>query len=219
MLHINKKFDGLSLSLKLLANPVFGIIWLLLSVLSYCFFDQLVALFIHAHQNSVVHAVADFITRFGEGAPYLILFGFMFLLNRYKLKIKKEANKWFYLLAAVVVSGLLCDILKFILGRARPQQLFSEHVYGLYFFKSEYLWVSLPSGHATTAAAVAIGLALLWPRYWKYSFTAALLIGLSRIVLTVHYVSDVMVGFYLGALVALLLAKKAKRRVDFPIRF
>ena len=75
---------------------------------------------------------------------------------------------------------------------------------------------SFPSGHALTAAAVALAVAVVvWPRLrprrrWSITVGAVLvaaLVGLSRMMLGVHFLSDV-VGGWLGAtaLVAALVA-------------
>lgn len=76
---------------------------------------------------------------------------------------------------------------------------------------------SFPSGHASGAAATCGLVALLaverWPeRRWLVWLTAAavtLAIGSSRVVLNVHFVSDVVAGWSLGAawLAALLLVR------------
>src|SRR5205085_1359388 len=65
---------------------------------------------------------------------------------------------------------------------------------------------SFPSTHAVTAAAVA---AALWWSARPFSPALAVfagLVGLSRVWLAVHYPSDVIAGFALGAAIGLLCA-------------
>ncbi|GGR49119.1 phosphatase PAP2 family protein [Deinococcus seoulensis] len=71
----------------------------------------------------------------------------------------------------------------------------------------------LPSGHSQMAATLWGGVALQLRRPWVTWAAAALivLIAASRLVLNVHYPSDVIVGLTLGALFALVAA-----RVTFP---
>ena len=70
---------------------------------------------------------------------------------------------------------------------------------------------SFPSGHATNTAAVALTLTLLvWPLLGRrgrvvvpvVAATATLLTGLDRVLLGVHFPSDVVAGFALGTALA-----------------
>ncbi len=68
---------------------------------------------------------------------------------------------------------------------------------------------SYPSGHATNAAAVYILLALLVPPRWRVgamtaAIAAMLLNGASRMMLNVHWLSDILGGSLLGTGFALL---------------
>jgi membrane-associated phospholipid phosphatase len=71
--------------------------------------------------------------------------------------------------------------------------------------------MAFPSGHATSAAVVYILFALLAPReyrrYWMgIGVVLALLTGLSRIALGVHWASDILGGWALGLACAFLMA-------------
>jgi membrane-associated phospholipid phosphatase len=102
----------------------------------------------------------------------------------------------------VAVSGIVADILKVIFGRARPKLLFADDVYGFTWGAMQADQWSLPSGHATTIAALATAFSLLWPRGIPAYWLAAALVMASRIVIGAHYLSDVLLGAALGALVA-----------------
>jgi membrane-associated phospholipid phosphatase len=103
---------------------------------------------------------------------------------------------------ALVVGGaqVLNDILKATFHRTRP-----EPVVGLIAAQS----FSFPSGHAMVSAAFYFYLAYLTWRYvhgvWRGLFIVGLvllvlLIGLSRLYLEVHYLSDVIAGYLAGFL-------------------
>lgn len=101
------------------------------------------------------------------------------------------------LVLSVVVANLAFAAGKRVFHRARPE--FADHVVGGY---------SMPSGHATMAFALAATLLLTTPqlrRPWLAGLLAAyaLLTAVSRIVLGVHYVSDVVAGACLGVACAL----------------
>jgi len=106
--------------------------------------------------------------------------------------------------AAVAGAGLLGQILKNVACRARP----SAPQAGMFFtdfpcFPAPYASASFPSGHATTAFAAAVVLAFWYPRQAGVFVGVAVLVGLSRIVLGVHFPSDVLAGALLGSAVAL----------------
>ncbi|SOE48266.1 Membrane-associated phospholipid phosphatase [plant metagenome] len=104
----------------------------------------------------------------------------------------KDAGVW---VAATAVAGYLNTFLKASFARVRP-----EHVHG---FAEAHGW-SFPSGHATGALSVYGMLAWLLlrtvPGNWRLPVAglAGMLvaaIGYSRVVLQVHYFSDVLAAY------------------------
>ncbi len=69
---------------------------------------------------------------------------------------------------------------------------------------------SMPSLHAANAFAFALLLALQWPALGIPSFALALLIGISRIYVGVHWPSDVVAGAIWGSAVSLLIWRLGK---------
>jgi len=61
---------------------------------------------------------------------------------------------------------------------------------------------SLPSGHTTAAFVMATLTLGLLPAFAAFAYGLAVLIGLSRVVLGVHYPSDILAGAVLGTLCA-----------------
>ncbi|HLG07856.1 MAG TPA: phosphatase PAP2 family protein [Gaiellaceae bacterium] len=120
-----------------------------------------------------------------------------------------------FFLAAFAGSQLVGAALKAAFDRPRP------HLGSAIALPSS---TSFPSGHATAgvaslgAAAVLAAERLPSPRartwLWAIVVAGGLAIGLSRIVLNVHYVTDVLAGWCLGLawLAACLLARDALRR-------
>ena len=61
---------------------------------------------------------------------------------------------------------------------------------------------SFPSGHTLHAVAFSVVLCAYWPQVGWVVWPFAVLVALSRTVLGLHYVSDVIAGAALGALIA-----------------
>jgi undecaprenyl-diphosphatase len=110
-----------------------------------------------------------------------------------------------FLFAAVALPGLVFTILKRLIGRARPlvEGGAAPFVYHPLGWSVEY--ASFPSGHATDAFAIATAVGALWPRTRPMMWTYAVLIALSRIVLTAHFPSDVIAGAVVGTMGALIV--------------
>jgi membrane-associated phospholipid phosphatase len=123
-----------------------------------------------------------------------------------------------FLFLAIGVPGLVVTIVKRIIGRARPLAA-GEDVFLYKFFLWRVEYASFPSGHATNAFAAAVALGTLWPRWRPLLWTYAVVIALSRVIVTAHHPSDVVAGAIAGAVGALLVRDwLAARRIGFSIQ-
>ncbi len=102
-----------------------------------------------------------------------------------------------YFLAAEVVSAGLVQVLKHLVGRARPEDILVLSDFG-----------SFPSGHVANAATLAVALFVLFPRVWLAFAGAAwvVLMAFSRTYLGAHWLSDTIGGALIGAAAALIVA-------------
>ena len=71
---------------------------------------------------------------------------------------------------------------------------------------------SFPSGHATTAFAMATALSLVAPVWALPLFAFATLIAASRMAIGAHYLSDVLAGSGLGIVCTIVIAQAFARR-------
>lgn len=119
---------------------------------------------------------------------------------------------------AVVMTALLANVAQGAIGRLRPNQADGDLAFApplsRLLVKQE---VSFPSGEAATAAAAATTLALLFPRWRALFWSLAALTAAARLVNGAHYLSDVIAGFLLGALLARVLYHEILARSDARI--
>ena len=110
------------------------------------------------------------------------------------------------LLGGSFVSILLTTLLKGQFGRVRP------HIIPWLDLPTN---ASFPSGHSSNTMAILLLFALLSGGGWRtyVAVGVALLIGLTRIVLGVHWPSDVLAGWMIGTGVALLVYGVARYRM------
>jgi membrane-associated phospholipid phosphatase len=141
------------------------------------------------------------------------------LLQRRALKetMDRAVNRWLFgalgfVLASVSLSGIATNILKDIIGRARPVLLEREGFYGLKPFTFEAIYNSFPSGHATTFLALAVSLGFLMPRLLKPLVVICAALATTRIIINAHFVSDVFGGAFMGGGVTILVALYFRRR-------
>jgi len=175
-----------------------------------------------------VHLVFHELTDFGKSGWFLWPAGLLLLaiavaaspgLRGFsRLVLAALAVRISFLFAAVALPSLFVTIVKRVIGRARP--FVGGHLDPFLYLPPVWRpdYASMPSGHATTAFAAAVAVALLWPRLRLPMLIYALLIAASRVVLDAHYVSDVIAGAAAGVAGALLVRDWfAARRLGFAI--
>ncbi len=174
-------------------------------LISYLYIDRTLAqMCLH---DSTWHSASFFtmIKQLGVSTPYLIGSASLYLFFNFIYKNKFYANHALLIFSAVAFSGIVTDIIKVLLGRFRPTMLFEHGLYGFDFFHIESLMTSFPSGHTTTAFALAMYIAHYWPKYSIIGWILAIAVGMSRVVQTFHYLSDVLAGGLVGVIAVKIL--------------
>jgi undecaprenyl-diphosphatase len=169
----------------------------------------------------------DEVTTFGKSGWFLWPLGIALLAlaavperlpERSRLVLIALVVRFEFLFAAIAVPGLIVTALKHIIGRGRPYVGGSLDPFHMNPFSWPAAYASMPSGHATTAGAVAVAVATLWPRSRTVMLVYVVVILASRVVLTAHYLTDVLAGAALGAGCAMLVRRYfATRRLGFSI--
>lgn len=170
----------------------------------------------------------DWFTDFGKSGWFLWPLGILFLvlaalprsLTRGSQSVLASAMvRVGFLFTAIAVPGIFTNIVKHIFGRARPFVGGVADPYLFAPFSWPAAWASLPSGHGTTAFSVLVAFGMLWPRARAILLVYAVLILVSRIVVTAHHPSDVLAGAVVGFAGALMVRHWfALRRLGFSVQ-
>jgi membrane-associated phospholipid phosphatase len=139
-------------------------------------------------------------TYLGDGLFSIGVIIILLMLRRFSPAIQ--------VLIAFVLSALLAQLLKNLFSMPRPKEFFAPGQYS-YFIEgvTRVGFSSFPSGHSTTVFALATMLALFEKnKKWNILYLlGALGVGYSRIYLGQHFLGDVLVGSFIGMLVAVLV--------------
>src|SRR5277367_2683686 len=101
---------------------------------------------------------------------------------------------------AAAVGIFLFRTLKHASRRKRPCEI-EPHCWASMLPPDKY---SFPSGHSITSFAIALSIGMFYPDLQIVLLAVALLIASSRIILGMHFLSDVLAGFAIGILLGYL---------------
>jgi undecaprenyl-diphosphatase len=174
-------------------------LWLAMLVFGAGGLDRVALHALYAGHRPALAVAAHVVTIIGGGYVLTVvtLAGAAFLL------IRKHKRRALALVFGSLVGRLLVELQKYEIGRLRPED--NPHLVVVHN-------LSFPSGHSANSMLVYLPLALLLvddPTRRRRWVAAALLssgmIGISRIVLGVHYPSDVIGGWAFGLMWAMIM--------------
>lgn len=128
------------------------------------------------------------VSRIGDGGFYLVL-GITLALFEPKQGIVFLVSGVF----AYLIELPLYLVLKNTIKRDRPCDSLP---FEAYIVPSDKF--SFPSGHAAAAFVFASLIAFYYPAFTVFAYSVAVLVGISRILLGVHYPTDIVAGAVLG---------------------
>jgi undecaprenyl-diphosphatase len=103
--------------------------------------------------------------------------------------------------ACAVTAGIaLFHKLKRVFCRIRPRDI-EPHCWARIVTRDKF---SFPSGHSTTAFAVALSLGSFYPEILPVLLLLAANVAISRVIVGMHFLSDVIVGSAAGTLLGYL---------------
>jgi len=182
---------------------IFFFVCLVLVAVSYFYWDIPLAIYCKGLRRSIVD-IAEIVTIWGDSLWYYIILIPAFIYFWFLAKNKLWSKRILFILISLSASGLISRLIKWLLGRYRPNML-EEGLFGFSFFGVGYDLTSLPSGHTVTAFSLAFAVSILFPRASIMAFIIAISIGMTRIILTSHYLSDVIAGAGIGILSTMLV--------------
>ena len=157
-------------------------------------------------QNATMNIVANFITFFG-GSEFVMPMAVLGLVLSFFKRTRKFGMA---VLFAVLVGTLLTNVIfKPMFDRPRPYVYYAENPLFMSWYEFAGAHVesdkSFPSGHTTAAFEIGVALFLVLNKKYSWVFPVfSVLVGLSRIYLMVHYVTDVLGGVVIGTFAGIM---------------
>jgi len=191
-----------------MAAVLLALLWFAMLTIGAGPADDAILRGLYAGGRPVLAEIAVAVTFFGE-AWFLIGLGTAFALF---LWAKRRGRCGLVLIAVMLAGRGLVEAQKYGIARLRPED--EVHLVPV-------STPSFPSGHAANSMILYLTLALVLApgSRWKWPAVAAALvlsfsIGLSRVVLGVHWPTDVIGGWAFGLLWVLLALPLAERLVE-----
>ena len=150
----------------------------------------------HFSHSQTVAYFFKIISRLGDGLFWLTMLAGLWMLEGLFYLVQL-----LYLIMSGSIGTVIYKILKQKTTRPRPYQVHQVIVLG----ERPLDHFSFPSGHTLHAVMVTTTLGYIQPILLLLMLPFTILIALSRMILGLHYPSDVLVGAVIGAAVASLM--------------
>ena len=176
-------------------------------------FDRRAAHYLYDHESAAFDRFLEGTTHLAKAAHWLVAATLAFVAAQAAIAIWGAWAQAHPLVRAVSNYALAFNIsllfgsailhgMKLVVGRRRPRDDMEMGLYGFVWFKFRLDYNSFPSGHALTIMCVATIASCAWPHLAPLWFAIALWLGLTRALLTAHFLSDVFIGAGIGLLAA-----------------
>ncbi|WP_440683024.1 phosphatase PAP2 family protein [Cysteiniphilum halobium] len=187
---------------KLIKNTLlYGIITFIICALSYIYIDRLLVILISEQlQHNILIKLSNLLSFIFDPDHWFVLFIILVLIciwQKIRTKLNPRLLVW---TVSLFISIAVATVIKVTLARYRPELFLQDGLYGFHWLSHKRLFNSFPSGHATLGFAGLLGLAHLVAnkKFTVLCIIIALVITISRVLSTQHYLSDVLGGVYIG---------------------
>ena len=172
---------------------------------TFAAFDQGITEAVHKLYESCggwLTPIMEFISLLGKGGIFLIILSLILLIYRPTRRFGTA------MAIGLALGALIVNLwLKVVIARPRPYADVNGFFYPLWLKLGSHTEsdFSFPSGHTNAAFATMVPVFILGKKNWSWlALVFAILMGISRIYLVVHYPSDVIGGMLTGTLAGLI---------------
>lgn len=140
----------------------------------------------------------------------LVIFTTIFAWALFIQKSKKIAEFYFPLVYGLIMTNAFIRIIKVIFGRSRPDHFLTDGVYQFHLISFDRYFSSFPSGHAASIGSLMGFLACTYPKKAFWIILIGLSLSFVRVFIGAHYMSDVLIGDFIGFYITCLCYYKCK---------
>jgi membrane-associated phospholipid phosphatase len=174
----------------------------------FLYLDKTIVLWIRSFYNELeIHrflwSLDSVINVVGNGAT--LIFGALLLWVAGRFLSQKMCIVGKSLFIGLLSSGIMVQVMKHLIGRARPR-LTADPVFIGPSFRRGY--DSFPSGHTALVFCLAYILSRHLPKYRVVFYMFASVVALERVEDFAHFPSDILAGAMIGLIVAKILSVK-----------
>lgn len=211
---LSGSFSDSSLSVNIDKNLLIKVLGASAAAIVFFQNDQEIMDFVQDNQSRVTHVVANI----GESLAHPEYYAVGSYLLGVVLKDGKIKSMSLVMAKTAVISGLITQAIKMTVGRERPNEHNGPYAFHGASFPNEH--VSFPSGHTTSAFAMATVIAETYKGESKIipvlAYSAAAIAGWSRVHDEAHWASDVVIGALIGHLTAkFFMRNKDENEVNY----
>lgn len=198
------------------------LLMIVITIVAYNWWDQPVASWALQHRDEIRHGELTvsgklyktggdirremaMLEQFGQWASSVIIIACVMFLD------KQGKRKALAIAIGCLATVMVCYTLKDCIGRTRPGVFNGDAMTGEWLvagpragFNLGSAYNSFPSAHTTGAFALATGLSWFYPRGRAIFFGLATFTAGMRVIVAMHYISDVTAGILLAVLISRL---------------
>lgn len=143
-----------------------------------------------AEKPGILRAMAAIVAHSGDSWFWVIGLGILWIVGDWETR-----SRMLHLIGSIILTAILVMSLKLLVRRRRP-----EGEWGSIYRNTDPH--SFPSGHAARAMLLATMVCSMGPIWLALTLLIwAPLVGLARVAMGVHYLSDIIAGGILGLLI------------------